>query len=145
VTVQHNLNVLEDAPAMLELCARENLASINRNPLCMGFLSGKYTKDSRVAPGDFRTAGIEWVKIFDQNGAPREEWLAKLDAIREVLASNGRTLVQGAIGWIWARSDQTIPIPGVKNAAQAEENAGAMRYGPLTPGQLAEIDGILGR
>ncbi len=145
VAVQHNLNVFEDAAEMIELCEREGLASINRNPLCMGFLSGKYTKASRVAPGDFRTAGIEWVKIFDRNGAPREEWLAKLDAVREILTSGGRTLVQGAIAWLWARSERTIPIPGVKNARQAEENSGALEHGPLTAEQLAEIDLALAR
>jgi aryl-alcohol dehydrogenase-like predicted oxidoreductase len=130
---------------MLALCERENLASINRNPLAMGFLSGKYTKDSRVSPGDFRASGIEWVAVFDENGAPRAEWLAKLDAVREILTSNGRTLVQGALAWIWGRSEKTVPIPGVKTAAQAEENAGAMQHGPLTPEQIAEIDGLLGR
>ena len=143
--IQHNLNVLEDSSDLLGLCERENLASINRNPLAMGFLSGKYTKDTRVSPDDFRASGIEWVAVFDENGAPRAEWLAKLDAIREVLTSGGRTMVQGAIAWIWGRSEKTIPIPGVKTAAQAEENAGAMQFGPLTPAQIAEIDGILGR
>jgi aryl-alcohol dehydrogenase-like predicted oxidoreductase len=143
--IQHNLNVFEDSPALLELCERENLASINRNPLAMGFLSGKYTKDTRVSPDDFRASGIEWVAVFDENGAPRAEWLAKLDSVREILSSNGRTLVQGAIAWIWGRSEKTIPIPGIKTAAQAEENAGAMQFGPLTPAQVAEIDAILGR
>jgi len=143
--IQHNLNVFEDSPELLALCERENLASVNRNPLAMGFLSGKYTKDTRVSPDDFRASGIEWVAVFDETGAPRAEWLAKLDAVREILSSNGRTLVQGAIAWIWGRSEKTIPIPGIKTAAQAEENAGAMQYGPLTPEQIGEIDGILGR
>jgi len=143
--IQHNLNVFEDAPAMLELCERENLASINRNPLAMGFLSGKYTKDTRVSPDDFRASGIEWVAVFDENGAPRAEWLVKLESVREILSSNGRTLVQGALAWIWGRSPRTVPIPGIKTAAQAEENAGAMQHGPLTAAQIAEIDSILGR
>jgi len=143
--IQHNLNVFEDSPELLDLCEREDLASVNRNPLAMGFLSGKYTKDTRVSPDDFRASGIEWVAVFDENGAPRAEWLSKLDSVREILSSNGRTLVQGAIAWIWGRSEKTIPIPGVKTAAQAEENAGAMQFGPLTPAQVAEIDAILGR
>ncbi len=143
--VQHNLNVFEDSPALLELCERENLASINRNPLAMGFLSGKYTKDTRVSPDDFRASGIEWVAVFDENGAPRAEWLDKLDSVREILSSDGRTLVQGALAWIWGRSPSTVPIPGIKTAAQAEENVGAMQHGPLSAEQVAEIDSILGR
>ena len=61
------------------------------------------------------------------------------------MTSNGRTMVQGAIAWLWGRSETTIPIPGIKTAAQADENAGAMQFGPLTPAQMAEIDSILGR
>jgi len=53
--------------------------------------------------------------------------------------------VQGALAWIWGRSEKTIPIPGFKTIAQVEENAGAMELGPLTPDQMREIDSILGR
>jgi aryl-alcohol dehydrogenase-like predicted oxidoreductase len=141
--VQHNLNVFEDAPEMLALCERENLVSINRNPLAMGFLSGKYTKENPVPKGGVRTSGAEWMWLFDTEGVPSDEALAKLDAVREILTSDGRTLVQGAIGWIWARSGQTVPIPGVKTAAQAEENAGTMELGPLAAAQVVEIDRIL--
>jgi aryl-alcohol dehydrogenase-like predicted oxidoreductase len=59
--------------------------------------------------------------------------------------SNGRSLVQGAFAWIWARSETTIPIPGFKTVAQVEENAKAMELGPLTAEQMKEIDTILGR
>ena len=41
--MQHHLNVLEDAPEMLALCERDGLASINRGPLAMGLLSGKFS------------------------------------------------------------------------------------------------------
>ena len=70
---------------------------------------------------------------------------AKLDAIREVLTTEGRTLAQGALAWIWARSERTVPIPGFKTVAQVEENCGALATGPLTADQMAEIDGILDR
>ena len=66
-------------------------------------------------------------------------------AIREILTSGGRTLAQGALCWIWGRSPRTVPIPGFKSAAQVEENAGAMRHGPLGAEQMKEIDGLLGR
>jgi aryl-alcohol dehydrogenase-like predicted oxidoreductase len=39
-SVQHQLNVLEDHPAMLALCESTGLASINRAPLAMGLLTG---------------------------------------------------------------------------------------------------------
>ena len=41
--------------------------------------------------------------------------------------------MQGAIGWLWARSPAAVPIPGFKTPAQVEENVGAIRFGPLRP------------
>jgi aryl-alcohol dehydrogenase-like predicted oxidoreductase len=138
VAIQHDLNVVLDAPEMLALCEELNLASVNRSALARGALSGKYTKDTVFPQNDVRNDA--WSR--DHFFAPT---LMQLDALREILTSNGRTLVQGALAWIWARSQKTIPIPGFKTVAQAEENAGAMEFGPLTAEQMKEIDTILAR
>ena len=138
VAIQHDLNVILDAPEMLAVCEELNLASINRSALARGALSGKYTQAS----------------VFPQNDVRNDPWsrehffaptLSQLDALREILTSNGRSLVQGALAWIWARSEKTIPIPGFKTVAQVEENANAMELGPLTADQMKEIDSILKR
>jgi aryl-alcohol dehydrogenase-like predicted oxidoreductase len=138
IAIQHDLNVVKDAPEMLALCDEFNLASVNRSPLARGALTGKYTKDS----------------VFPSNDVRNDNWsretfllptVERLDAIREVLTSGGRTLAQGALAWIWARSEKTIPIPGFKTVAQVDDNAGAMQYGPLTADQMGEIDSLLGR
>jgi aryl-alcohol dehydrogenase-like predicted oxidoreductase len=42
-----------------------------------------------------------------------------------------------------ARSAVTIPIPGFKTVAQAEENAHAMAFGPLNDQQMREVDTLL--
>src|SRR4030095_14047941 len=138
VAIQHDLNVILDAPEMLALCEELNLASVNRSALARGALSGKYTKDTVFPQNDVRTDS--WSR--DHFFAPT---LNQLDAIRDILTSNGRSLVQGALAWIWARSEKTIPIPGFKTVAQVEENAKAMEFGPLTTDQMKEIDRLLGR
>lgn len=136
--IQHDLNVVLDAPAMLALCDQHNLASVNRSPLARGALSGKYTKET----------------VFPENDVRRDEWsrnhffaptLEKLESLREILTSGGRTLSQGALAWIWARSPKTVPIPGIRTVAQATENAGAMALGPLNPDQMREIERLIGR
>ena len=137
-SIQHDLNVVLDAPEMLKVCEELNLASVNRSPLARGALSGKYAKGTTFPQNDVRND--EWSK--DHFFAPT---LNQLDAIREILTSNGRTLVQGALAWIWARSEKTIPIPGFKTVAQVDENAKAMQFGPLTTEQMKEIDSLLGR
>ena len=142
--VQQGLSVLDDTnPALLALCEELNLASINRSPLGMGLLTGKFTADTTF-PGNDQRHRAQWHPGF-KDGAPTQDWLDKLAAIREVLTGNGRTLAQGALAWIWARSPKTIPIPGFKTVAQVEENCGALDKGPLTSHQMDEIDSILGR
>ena len=143
--IQFQLNVLDDNPAVIAICEKYNLAAINRGPLAMGLLTGKYTPQTRVSADDVRgEKSPEWMRYF-RDGRPNPEWLAKVEAVREILTSGGRTLAQGALAWLWARSPQNIPIPGFRTVAQVQENAAAMQFGPLTPEQMREIDAILGR
>jgi aryl-alcohol dehydrogenase-like predicted oxidoreductase len=143
--IQLQLNVLDDNPEMLALCERHNLAAINRGPLAMGILTDKYKADTKPSQDDVRSnRSPEWMKYF-RGGRPNPEWLAKRDALREILHSRGRTLAQGALAWLWARSPKTIPIPGFRTVEQVTENAGAMDFGPLTREQMREIDIILER
>jgi aryl-alcohol dehydrogenase-like predicted oxidoreductase len=141
VAVQHECSVLHDAPEILDLCERHGLASVNRTPLAMGLL-GRRDRTRPATGADIRTAAPEWLRFFD-NGVPTPEWAARVDGLREILTSDGRSLAQGALGWLWARSGRTIPIPGFRNVTQAEDNAGALAHGPLTQRQLTEIAGLL--
>jgi aryl-alcohol dehydrogenase-like predicted oxidoreductase len=148
IAVQQQLNVIEGHPGgntegILALCEARNLASLNRAPLAMGILTGKFTPATSFAADDVRSK-VEWFGGF-QGGKPNPEWLKRIEALREVLTSGGRTLTQGALAWLWGRSTKTIPIPGFKTLAQAEENARAMEFGPLTAAQMRQIDTILGR
>src|SRR6266536_3096554 len=54
--IQHELNALADAPAMLAACDALDLASINRSPLAMGLLTGKYGAASQLPTDDVRAA-----------------------------------------------------------------------------------------
>ncbi|MFC5822559.1 aldo/keto reductase [Nonomuraea insulae] len=140
--VQHDLSVLHDAPAVLAVCDTHDLASVNRGPLAMGLLTGKYGPDSRLPMDDVRGDSPAWMTFF-KDGGPAPEFLAMLDAIRDILTSGGRTLAQGALGWLLARSERTVPIPGIRTVGQAEQNAGALRHGPLDRAQLEQIHDLL--
>jgi aryl-alcohol dehydrogenase-like predicted oxidoreductase len=142
--IQYTINVLADNPKMVGLCESKNLAGIIRSPLAMGFLTGKFTADSILGKEDVRGAGHPWVPYF-KDGKPVPEFLKKLNAVKEILTTNGRSPVQGALAWIWGRSGKTIPIPGFKTVKQVEENARAMEFGALTNSQIKEIEQILNR
>lgn len=139
--VQHELNGLSDAPAMLAVCEAENVASISRTPLAMGLLTGKFTARSRLPDDDVRAAQ-PWVRYF-AGGRPDPEWLARLGAVRDLLTGDGRTLAQGALGWLLARSPATVPVPGARTVAQARENAGTLQAGPLGAATMRDIEAIL--
>jgi len=142
--VQQGLDVFRDGPQMVALCDRNRLPNLIRSPLAMGFLTGKFTAQSQVSTDDVRGAGHSWVRDF-KDGRPSADSLRKLDAIRDVLTSGGRSVAQGALGWVLARSPQTIPIPGFKTEAQVRDNLGALDKGPLPMAAMAEIDALLGR
>ncbi len=143
--VQFQANVLDQARDMTALCERLGLAGINRGPLAMGLLTGKFSGAARPALGsdDVRGKTPEWMSYFT-DGVPAPQYLRRIAAVREVLTAGGRTLAQGALAWLWGVSPVLIPIPGFRTVAQVEENVGALAHGPLTPQQLTEIDTLLG-
>jgi aryl-alcohol dehydrogenase-like predicted oxidoreductase len=141
--VEQQLSVLDGNDELLTFCEEIGLGSLNRGPLGMGVLTGKYAPTSTFPTDDVRHVA-QWHPAF-RDGRPTQDWLDKLASIRDVLASDGRSVAQGALAWLWARSPATVPIPGFRSAQQVEENCGALAHGPLTSTQLAEIDRLLGR
>lgn len=138
--IQAEVNVLDDAPEVRAVCEEHDLAILNRGPLAMGLLTGKYTPDSEQLPeDDIRRQTPGWMKYFTDGRATPDQ-LARVQAVVEILRSNGRTPAQGALAWLWARSERHLPIPGFRSQAQLAENCGALEFGPLAPDQLAEIE-----
>jgi len=143
--IQLQLNVLDDNLALVDICEKYNLAAINRGPLAMGLLTGKYTADTKPARDDVRgEKSPEWMAYF-KDGKPNPAFLEKVGVLREILTSKGRTLSQGALAWLWARSETTIPIPGFRTVEQVDDNCGALEYGPLADEQMEEIQMLLHR
>jgi len=136
--VQHLMNVINDAPQQLAICDEFDQASIVRSILGRGFLTGKYTVDnyrSLLSAEDYRLKDHSYfITLF-----------SKIDKVRDILKSDGRTPAQGALAWVWARSNRTIPIPGFRTLAQVEENIKALEFGPLTTEQIEQIDVLLER
>jgi aryl-alcohol dehydrogenase-like predicted oxidoreductase len=135
--IQQRLSIFEGNLETLALCERQNLASVNRGPLCKGLLTGKFTHETTWPADDIRS---NWWNVKDGREG---RWIDQLEQIRDVLTSDGRTLAQAALGWIWARSERTIPIPGFKSVAQVEENAKSADFGPLSGEQMQKIAHLL--
>lgn len=143
IAVQQHFNIFEGNEEILDICEKENLASLIRSPLAMGVLTGKFNASSTFPKDDVRTIVHAFGLTYFKEGKPDVDSLNKLDAIRDILTSNDRTLAQGALAWLWSRSDVTLPIPGFKTVQQVKENCGALEKGPLTQDQMQEIAGLM--
>ncbi len=124
--VMQDLSVLSGNEETLKLCENNNLASINRTPL------GGGTWLTENKPGDISYRG----EVMD------EKQIEQMKSLKDVLTSDGRNIVQGLIGWLWARSSITIPIPGWDNKEHIKGLIGALEYGPLNSEQMSEIERI---
>jgi aryl-alcohol dehydrogenase-like predicted oxidoreductase len=134
--IEYNYNIFERNSELLMLCEKFHQASIARGPYAMGLLTGKYSKSSTMPKDDIRAG-------WDLQQGRQAKQLEMLEMIHEILTRDGRSLVQAALGWLWALGSQVIPIPGFKSVKQVEETSKALQFGPLTNKQMAEIEKAL--
>ena len=142
VAVENDFNVFDHASELMGFVESRGLVSISRLPLAMGMLSGKYSAGQSVGEGDIRGKSVDWMKYF-KDGRATPEFVTRLEAMRDLLTTGGRTLAQGALSWILARSLNALPVPGFKSEAQIRDNLGTLEKGPLPASVMAEIDTIL--
>jgi len=133
VALQYGLTLTRINTPIARLCEENDLAGIIRSPFASGTLTGKYTKNTKrpsnhmLGAVDFDTERYE--KIFQT-----------LDQLKTLLED--RTLVQGILGYIWAKNDRAIPIPGAKTVDQITEIGQCLDLGPLTKQEMGDIDSL---
>jgi aryl-alcohol dehydrogenase-like predicted oxidoreductase len=126
IQVVYNLLRPEAREELLPLAQEEEIGLIIREPLASGMLTGKYTADATFTAGDVRAS---W---------PREYLLMQVqlaEKLRLLVQAGQRTLAQAALRFVLDEAAVSVVIPGIKTAAQAEEN---LRSSDLPP--LSEID-----
>lgn len=110
----------------VDACREAGAALLAYSPLGMGLLTGKYGPD-RLPPG------IRGARFARQV----RRWEPLLQVLQEVASARGKTPAQVALNWLICRG--ALPIPGAKNARQAEENAGALGW-TLSPEEMARLE-----
>lgn len=121
------LNRTVEKDGTLARCKELGIRLIAYSPIEQGLLSGKYSAENPPSGTRARVyAGI----------LPKIKPLIKL--IIEIGQDHGgKTNSQVALNWLICKG--TMPIPGAKNAAQAQENAGALGW-KLTDAEVARLD-----
>ncbi|MDX8348504.1 aldo/keto reductase [Cognatiyoonia sp. IB215446] len=142
--VEHAMNVFRSADQIVPVIEDLNLLSLIRSPLAMGVLGGKYDAKTEFSKDEIRGSNPGWQDYF-KDGKITDHYLAQLNAAREILTKNGRSLAQGALTWLWARTPNAMPIPGFRTPEQVTDLCGALEHGPLEATDMAEIAAVLNR
>lgn len=121
------LRTLPEKSGLLEECKKRGIVLMAYSPLGMGRLTGKYSKEN-PPPANRRFGNF-----------PMEELAPLLDAIRKV--AEAHDVKSSAVALKWVIQKGAIPLGGVKNAKQAEENAkAASDEWLLSDSEMKELD-----
>jgi len=104
------------------------------SPLAQGLLTGKYTVGSDLQPAGARRLDPR----FNKKGLQKIEPV--LAALHSIGNAHDKTPVQVALNWLIAKGG-VVPIPGAKNARQAEQNAGALGW-QITGTECEQLDNV---
>jgi aryl-alcohol dehydrogenase-like predicted oxidoreductase len=130
-TNQVEFSLLRTMPAtngLLDTCRELGVTMLAYSPIGMGRLTGKYSA-ANPPPGKRNFSTYPMAEI--------EPIIAELRRIGT--AHGGKTPSQVALNWIICKG--AVPIPGAKNAAQAEQNAGALGW-QLTADDVGALDRV---
>lgn len=129
--VEYNLlNRQVEKNGLLAKCRELDIKLIAYSPLGMGLLTGKYSAED--PPRGIRAGRVNYNRSL----------LARMEPLMTLMKHigsdhAGKTPAQVALNWVICKG--ALPIPGAKNLAQAEQNAGAVGW-QLTEEEVAALD-----
>jgi aryl-alcohol dehydrogenase-like predicted oxidoreductase len=126
----HLLNRKIEKNGLLDICHEMGISLIAYSPLGQGVLTGKYSPENPMK-------GVRGRRYSST-------YLGQLQPLIKLLEEIGheqgdKTPSQVALNWVIQKG--AIPIPGAKNARQAEDNAGALGWS-LSEDEVARLDQI---
>lgn len=124
------LNRHPEKSGLVDLCKKLEITIIAYSPLEKGMLTGKYMPNN--LPTGFRSWRYNKTYLIKI-----ETLLTVLHEIAEVHAS--MTPAKVALNWLKCKG--VVPIPGARNAKQAQENAGGLGW-QLSTDEVSRLDKI---
>jgi len=122
------LRTMPEANGLLGACRQLGVILLAYSPIGMGRLTGKYSA-ANPPPGRRQFSDFPMTEI--------EPVIAALRTIGE--RHGGRSPSQVALNWVMCKD--AVPIPGAKNAAQAEQNTGALGW-RLSDDEVRTLDHV---
>jgi aryl-alcohol dehydrogenase-like predicted oxidoreductase len=122
------LRTMPESDGLLKACKALGIVLLAYSPLGMGRLTGKYSA-TNPPPGKRNFSDYPMAEI--------DPVIAELRRIGDL--HGGKSPAQVALNWVICKG--AVPIPGAKNKAQAEQNAGALGW-RLTPDEVRALDAV---
>ena len=123
---------------ILSTCRDLGVTFVAYSPLGRGFLTGRFKSPDDFAADDWRRNNP---RFQGENFAKNLELVARLEQMAQ---EKGCSPAQLALAWLLAQGKDIVPIPGSRQRARVEENAGAVGI-TLTPADLDALNAIAPR
>lgn len=123
---------------LLEYCRAHGVGFVPYGPLAFGILGGRYERDLRLSPNDWRRG----VPLFSPEHFPRV--MDIVEQLQEFAAARRVPLAHLAMRWVLRDPAVTSSITGARRPAQVSENARAVGW-DLAPEELSAIDRLTRR
>lgn len=118
---------------ILPACRELDMGITAYGVLSRGLLSGRWSKDREVTPGDFRSRAPRF------SGDNLDRNLRLVESLRQAAEEKGCTVAQIAIAWVLSRGENIVPVIGSRTRDQLSETLGALEI-DLTPDEIASIE-----
>lgn len=122
------LNREAEKSGLLARCKELGIRFIAYSPLAQGLLTGKYSVDSPPPGVRASTYGYVLKKLPPV-----------IKTLQEIAQNHGKTVSQVALNWTICKG--ALPIPGAKNAKQAQDNAGGSSW-RMSDEEVARLDEV---
>jgi aryl-alcohol dehydrogenase-like predicted oxidoreductase len=118
--VRYNRLQREIEADILPWCRAHDVSVVAYEPLALGLLTGKFTRDHVFGEDDWRRRSPLFVGEAWTNN------LGEVERLRGLAAASGCSLAQWAVGWTITRPGVTVALCGAKRPDQIRETAQAM-------------------
>ena len=123
--------------SLFPVCEELGIAFVAFSPMANGFLTGKYTPDTKFEGKQDYRAGMPQ---YTEEGYEKAK--ALLAFLTELAAKKNATMGQLSLAWMINKKPYVVPIPGSRKPERLKENLEAGEIF-LTKEEVAEIDAKL--
>ncbi|HEX9848503.1 MAG TPA: aldo/keto reductase [Acidimicrobiia bacterium] len=140
VQPQYNLLSREIELELVPVCLDEGIGLLPWSPLGGGWLTGKYSRDSRprgeTRLGEDPNRGVEAYDLRNSESTWRI-----LDVVRRIAQDRGVTMGQVALNWLRNRPGVSSVLLGCRTVAQLDDNLAALEW-DLSTDEMQDLDTV---